>query len=411
MNEGFHVDHRLRNLGATERYAWLIDPVSPKHFTLAAEVTGSTTIDRWGEALKAVQDRHPIINTFVNTNNNGHQYFSYSSSVNIPLRIVFLDRINDIDHEIKREFSAPFGVGDTSFIKVALLYSKEHSIIIVTSHHSIADGLSLLHFMRDLLDTMAGKPLPPLELQPTIDDLCIRGGVPVADIDSPPAAEELRPYTERSLAKLVIHRKRLSPELTSRLREHARREETTVHGALSAAFAIALFKSKRWSERAVRICTPVDVRKIFSLDYGLSFSVVFPTYSYDVKNYSYFWDLARAIIDDLKPVRTREGVSASIHAFHDFMEGASLNELMEFDKKNCAPDILISNLGVVPFSADIGELTLESLWGPSILIGTEREQAVGVVTLNDTIHLTHTSYQPVADFLISAEEILSESVK
>lgn len=411
MSEGFSTDHMLRNLGAIERYAWLIDPVSPKHFTLTAEVTGSTEIDTWRTALQMVQSRHPIMNACINNHNNGRQYFSRIPAVSIPLRIVLLDRINDVEHEIKREFSAPFGTGDASLIKAALLHGKERSIIIITVHHVIADGLSLMHFMRDLLDAMVGKHLSPLELQPAIDDLCIQEGIPIAQIDLPPAAEELRPYVERNLEKLVIHRKRLSSELTSSLREHARREGTTVHGALSAAFAIALSSSKEWPKKDVRLCTPIDVRKFFSLDYGLALSIIFPTYSYDVKVFSRFWDLARAITGDLKPVRTREGISASAHAFHHFMEGASQNDLMGFDRQMCAPDILITNLGVIPYSADNGELQLESVWGPNVLIGTEGEQTIGVVTLNDVIHLTHTSYHPVADFLISAEEILYSSVK
>ena len=56
----------LRTLGPLESYAWLIDPVNPKHFTVTAEIAGNTTLDAWTVALHAVQLRQPLINVRVN---------------------------------------------------------------------------------------------------------------------------------------------------------------------------------------------------------------------------------------------------------------------------------------------------------------------------------------------------------
>lgn len=49
----------LRALGPLENYAWLIDLISPKHFTVTAEVTGKTSVDAWATALHTVQARPP----------------------------------------------------------------------------------------------------------------------------------------------------------------------------------------------------------------------------------------------------------------------------------------------------------------------------------------------------------------
>lgn len=92
------------------------------------------------------------------------------------------------------------------------------------------------------------------------------------------------------------------------------------------------------------------------------------------------------------------------------MKNNGLNELIQFDREICAPDILISNLGVLPFSRKFGDLTLESLWGPSVLIGTKGEQTIGVATINDAIHLIHTSYSSTVGLLESAKNILSSMV-
>ncbi|MGX5089092.1 hypothetical protein [Enterobacter sp. UPMP2052] len=93
------------------------------------------------------------------------------------------------------------------------------------------------------------------------------------------------------------------------------------------------------------------------------------------------------------------------------MDNPELNKLINFDKQRCAPDILISNLWVLPFSSQFGELTLESVWGPNVLIGTEGEQTIGVSTIHDSIHLIHTSYRPLLDFLYNIEKLLVLAVK
>lgn len=410
MNNETQSESFLRTLGPLESYAWLIDPISPKHFTVTAEVTGKTSVAAWAAALHAVQARHPLINARVDTEHLGPLHFIYDASANIPLRVVRLDKITDVEQEIKREFSAPFGIGDIPLLRAALLYSDTRCVIIITSHHSIADGLSLTHFIRDVLDSLAGKVLTPLLLQPTVEDICIKADTPVASINMPTGTQAPVPYIERSLAKLNICRRRLSPELSTGIRLRAKKENTTVHGALAAAFALAFARDSIDANTPVRICTPIDARKFFALDYGMSFSVLFPTYGYETSATTAFWNLARAVTDDLRPIRTQQGMATFINHFQAFMDNPELNELINFDKQSCAPDVLISNLGVLPFSSQFGELTLESVWGPNVLIGTEGEQTIGVATLHDAIHLIHTSYQPLPAFLNTAEEILNSAL-
>jgi hypothetical protein len=59
---------------------------------------------------------------------------------------------------------------------------------------------------------------------------------------------------------------------------------------------------------------------------------------------------------------------------------------------------MLSNLGRLPFDNVFGPLKLESLWAPSGLRGIEREQTVGVVTVNGSLHLTYTSPAPIPAF-------------
>jgi hypothetical protein len=60
---------------------------------------------------------------------------------------------------------------------------------------------------------------------------------------------------------------------------------------------------------------------------------------------------------------------------------------------------MVSNLGVLPFETNVGRFKLESLWGPSVFVGIEGEQMIGVATLNGAVHLLHTSYTPIPKLL------------
>lgn len=397
----------LRALGALESYAWQIDTTSPKHFTVTAEVSGRTKPTDWQVALKKVQLRHPLVNARVDGGSDGRLYFLHDQSVEIPLRIARIDKILSIEHEIKREFSAPFGTGDVALLKAALLYGEERCVIIITAHHAIADGMSLAHFIYDILQTLAGESLPHLALLPSIEEICSTNNQAAGAINSPAFTNEPVPYAERSLDKLQVVRQRLSPELSASLREQSKRENTTVHGALTAAFAIALSQSPARTSRPVRICTPINARKYSSLDYGLSFLALFPTYGYHDGEAENFWEIARSVTADLEAYRIQPGMAALIDLVEPFMNNHGLNKMIHFDSRICAPDILISNLGVLNFSRNIGELTLESLWGPNVLIGTEGEQTIGVATINGNIHLIHTSYQSAPHLLEGAKKILT----
>nr|WP_181375167.1 hypothetical protein [Pectobacterium carotovorum]ALG88700.1 Condensation domain protein [Pectobacterium carotovorum] len=169
----------LRVLGQLENYAWLIDLISPKHFTVTTEVTGKTSVDAWATALHTVQVRPPLINARVNTDSLRPLHFIYDPSAKIPLRVVRLDKITDVEQEIKREFSAPFGIGDIPLLRAALLYSDTRCVIIITSHHSLTD------FIRDVLDSLRVRCCPPLLLQPPIEDICIKAETPIASINMP----------------------------------------------------------------------------------------------------------------------------------------------------------------------------------------------------------------------------------
>src|SRR5262249_50216032 len=157
----------------------------------------------------------------------------------IPLRIVNDDPARRWEAEVAEELATPFDSGRAPLIRAVLIQRAADAAFILVAHHSIADGLSLAYALRDTLDALAGRPLAPLARLPSQDDM-IGASETLTDIPEPdqPRAPVPAVYRPRDKARPTLKAVRLSPDLTARMRERARREGTTVHGALCAALVL-----------------------------------------------------------------------------------------------------------------------------------------------------------------------------
>jgi hypothetical protein len=65
----------LRPLGAFEELFCLFDQHFPTNGALAAQITGHITVQQWGDALDAVQQRHPLLSACIDTTFNRVPHF------------------------------------------------------------------------------------------------------------------------------------------------------------------------------------------------------------------------------------------------------------------------------------------------------------------------------------------------
>jgi len=162
----------IRRLGWTERLFWLLDRNSPRHFVLAAQVDGHTTVDEWRQALDAVQVRHPLLAACIEVGKDPVPYFHRAPGAPIPLRVV---RGGSVGHgweaEFARELASPVDPEQAPLMRATLWHEPERAVCILSTHHAIADGMSVGFVVRDLLQSLAGATLQPLPLLPAYDDL------------------------------------------------------------------------------------------------------------------------------------------------------------------------------------------------------------------------------------------------
>jgi hypothetical protein len=92
---------------------------------------------------------------------------------------------------------------------------------------------------------------------------------------------------------------------------------------------------------------------------------------------------------------------------HFMSHHPSARETIDFMASHGGPKISINNLGAVPFEARFGNLTLEAIWGPCLLLGYEGERLISAATVNGSLHLMHASYDPLPSVLQAMENQLA----
>ncbi len=409
-------ENALRVLGPSEHYFWLSNQTSPKHFVVAAQIAGVATAASWQAALTAVQQRHPLLQACIAEDQVGAPYFRRLNDVGIPFRVVDGDGLANWEGEMALELATPLPMTGGPLMRVARMHDGNRSILIVSTHHSIADGLSLAFIVRDLLRALSGRSLERLQLTASQEDLCeALGADPVGAEPNPPAPKTVRPgrLPDRSRSAPIIQSLRLSAEISRGLRKRARQERTTVHGALVASISLAGRQiSSEWMEQPVRVVSPVDNRKILGLNDECLLSILFPITEHSPRRDAKFWDVARGVTRDLAPARTKNGVAGAFAAFGQLISsGPDAKAISQFELQMCANEMMMSNLGVLPIETNYGDLILEAFWGPSVLVGIEGEQMIGAATLHGAIHLLHSSYTPIPSLLQAAERTLLEALQ
>ncbi len=408
---------RGRPLGAFEQLFWLTDQHRSVHFALAAEVEGKTSRAAWRHALDRVQERHPLLSTRIaGDEGGGIPRFERVEGASLPLRIVDAAKSPGFEPEIEAELAIPFDPDQAPLARAVLIHGPEEATLIFVSHHAIADGMSIAYVIRDTLSALAGESLDALPLAPSMDELF------AANHPTAGAARQNGRHEDAPTGTPATHRPddgasprvqglQLSQALTARIRERARQEATTVHGALVAAFALAgRIASEDWRDIPVRIVSPISIRQSLGIgeNCGVYLTAAPSVFEPVIGD---FWDLARHArrsVENGRPPEAIGGVLSALQQATD--EDADVSSAAVFAATAFAREGLVSNLGVLPFGNRFGSLTLKALWGPAVLSGLEGEQTIGVATVDDALCLLHTSHTPPEGLLETMRNVLLASV-
>src|SRR5262249_23740953 len=156
----------------------------------------------------------------------------------------------------------------------------------------------------------------------------------------------------------------LSPDLTASVRDRARQEGTTVHGALCAALVLASREvSAAGPEIPLRIVSPINARPLLDAGESCGLFLVVATSVFDGPAIE-FWDIARLVRADVAANQTSEPIAALLSAFRRVVgNGADVATVAEFVAKAFACEVILTNLGSLSFDRRFGPVTLKAMFG------------------------------------------------
>jgi len=406
----------IRSLGAFEEIYWLYTQTGPRGFAYAAEIEGRTTVDAWRKAIDQLQQSQPFFSVCIEPNPGGKPYFRHAAGASIPMRVLNGASEHRWETEMAKEVFEPFSGDKAPLVRTVLIHDPDRSIFIIAAHHSISDGMSMTVVLRDLVRALAGEAIDRYPVLPSQEETFgITGPSPAPSADSERAAAQpagpplvLR---EGDTEPPVVESLQLDSALTARLADRARVERTTVHGAICSAVLQAGRKgSPTWSEKPVRVLSDVNSRKVCGVGDASAMYFLAGISPIEPGLQPGFWDLARRFTTELAGPRSREGLKNACQALTDVAsQGLNTASALQFLTHAFASEVIISNVGKLPFSSDYGALRLKSIWGSSFLTGAIDEQIVGVGTVDESLHLLYTSYTPIPSFLENIKSLLSEA--
>src|SRR6476660_8537289 len=402
----------VRPRGALEHLFWLYDQNHSAHFAVTALISGRTSPRDWRRALDRLQERHPLMSVSIQGEPASVPVFQRGHLAPISLRIVEDEPERRWQTEVGEELATPFKPSEAPLIRaVLILGARDDAAFILVAHHSIADGLSLAYALRDTLDAIAGRSLPPLPWLPAQDDL-IKVSEGLANGRERRQGEEAKPsvYRRQDDSRPRVQALRLSPGLTSLIRDRARQEGTSVHGALCSALVLASRQVfAEWRGVPLRIRSPINARPLLDVGESCGVFISATTSVFDGEAVD-FWDLAREARNSIAANQNREYIAAGLSAFQEVVgNGADVATAAEFGAQVFANEIMLTNLGSLSFDRQFGPVTLKALFGPAVTTGFENHQTIGVATVGGALCLLHTSHTPLEGLLEKTTSILAEA--
>jgi hypothetical protein len=297
-------------------------------------------------------------------------------------------------------------------MRATVLHDRDRSTLILAADHAAFDGRSLVFIMRDLLRSLAGESLGnPQPISPSQDELFgLRNPEGYASASAEATDRAFETGAQDSGERFLLERVWIEPPVTSSIALRARREQTTVHGALTAAILLAgRGQSRQWRDTLIRCASPIDNRATLNAGANPGLLLTFGYTELAPAFSSGFWDLARQVRRDVNVHHTIAEAAPSLAPIREMMSvEQDPDNIVAFSRQR-AHTLMVTNYGRLGIPANYGRLQLQSI-SPFVNSGAPHTQTVSVATLSGLLCMTNVSVEPVASLLEKARNLLiSES--
>lgn len=421
----------VRPLGSVEEMFAAYGEIGGSSFSLAARIRGELNRDRLEASIHALQSSNEYLSLTICKNANGRRYFARTGE-RIPLRIVDL-AATSWEAAMENELAMPFA-NDGTLVRVTALLGREgEHILVPTFHHSLADGLSGLAILKDLLLATSGYR-PAMSGHATADTLEDTFGAAfqpalatMASTPPPPFPPPRNTWAYKRNRNPTIQGRALSPESTQRLVSRARSEGTTVSAALVAALSRTRYHRRGQATYPVpdglRVLVPFDTKpyalpptSMLGVFIGAVVLAVPPPprlrLQVQVPTPDDFWAQARGLGHKIHGGKGRdEALGLACAAALQMERDASAEGVMGFMRTATDHEALLTNVGVVDRHVPgvCGGFEVKEVWPIALKTCIEGEDNVGVGTFGGRLRLVHSSLDGTEGLLDGMVQILEES--
>lgn len=374
-----------RALGASEKLFWLLDQVSPVHFVMAADLSGTIDIMQLQKAITAILQRHPLLSSRIIANDYEHPYFEHVPQAVAPLSVIEAspDALPGI---IARELATPFDSEVAPLVRFLLIKHATHPVIVVAAHHSTSDGISMTIVFRDLLQALQGEALTPAAMPLSTEQLAGIGNGTATTYGA--SGNIALPRETRTLPQVYL--RALDAADTATILRKSREAGTTFQGALyAAAIRAARGSALPWSNSQIKVIVPVSLRETLTDESSSCLYITSKALLSQPNDNTDFWPLAGHARQELLPSQDPAALETAIGMVQERMfSGKEVQALAAMLQQGKVREMMLSNLGRYPYPTTAGGLRLQRVWGPVALSGTPNEITIGVTTVNGEVCLT-----------------------
>jgi hypothetical protein len=404
----------VRIVDAAERLFYRYSERNPAHFALVAEFGEVLTANRLKPALAAVQNRHPLLSAHVEDRPGSRLGFYRAASV-APIDLtVHRDAETSWDALAADELSRTFDRSRAPLMRASLLQGPASSALVLVFDHTIADGISSVLILNDLLAALNGASLPNLPVPQSQEQMIARALPRVEPLDPSELPDDPRmrtPSVPRPFdgALTNVHTLEMTEVDTARLAQRCRAERTTVHAAL--VVAMCRVRAADRGEDFVRVLNPINFRALIGSpeDCGLYIQSTWTGLS--PWDGTAFWDQARATTAHLEVARSARGIRAASLAVQLAMPiDAEVGHAEDLFGQVCPFDMLATNLGVQNLCG-AGPLRPTAIWGPITQSQTDGEHVTGITTYEGRLRMVTCGYSVPVTFLKSVVYALMSAVE
>jgi hypothetical protein len=401
--KGSTVVTLVRPLDATERLFYRWGERNPAHFSIVAEFGEVLAEDQVQAALRAVQNRHPLLSVHVEDRPASRLGFYRAESVaGIPLAVHERD---DSQWQLLAadELARPLDRSTAPLMRAVLLKGKSTSAVLLTFEHTIADGISSVVILNDLVASLNGRRLtargvPPSQEEtialrlPSQQDQAIR----VAAAADPRMLKpnSIRPF---DATPSHVHTVALRSQDTARLADRCRTERTTVHAAIVTA--ASRVRATLGGQDFVRVLSPINIRSLINVGEDCADYFTCKVTGMAPRDGSDFWDQTRAVTAELSIARSGSSIAAGSAIIRQTVPvDVETDTAEELFTAGLPRDLMVSNLGVQDLTIS-GPVTPTALWGPLLNTQINGDYVTGVVTYRRRLRIVMCAYAPTADCL------------